>query len=312
MTKLTFSSFVIVLLLAACAQERAMVIDKGGKFFGFRALPDNENYSGSIHRVKAGESLSRIAVRYKVPFSQMAKLNGLSKPYKIMTGQLLKIPQGNSAPVQQAKLDNATYQALPKPAVKISNSITSSPLPALQSNNSNSSVPQQLLAPEKQPAFTPLPKTHVKSYNTPAGDSAEQDATLPATPPVDNEKLLWPVKGKVISRFGPHKGGLYNDGINIASSEDTPIKAAKDGVVVYAGNELHGYGNLTIIKHDGGLITAYAHQKTILVKKGQHITKGQVIGNIGLTGNVSSPQLHFGIRVGDRAVDPELYLGSRG
>lgn len=118
----------------------------------------------------------------------------------------------------------------------------------------------------------------------------------------------WPLSGKLISKFGPKKGGLYNDGINIAAKEGTPIKAAENGDVVYSGNELRGYGNMLLIKHNNGYLTAYAHTDDFLVKKGDVIKKGQVIAHVGQTGHVSSPQLHFSIRQGRKAIDPEKYL----
>jgi len=122
--------------------------------------------------------------------------------------------------------------------------------------------------------------------------------------------FYWPVKGSVISKFGPKKGGLYNDGINISAKEGTPIKASDDGEVVYAGNELRGYGNMLLIKHNSGYLTAYAHADDFLVKKGDLIKKGQVIAHVGQTGHVTSPQLHFSIRQGRKAIDPEKYLSS--
>jgi hypothetical protein len=122
--------------------------------------------------------------------------------------------------------------------------------------------------------------------------------------------FYWPVKGSVISKFGPKKGGLYNDGINISAKAGAPIKAADGGEVVYAGNELRGYGNMLLIKHNNGYLTAYAHMDDFLVKKGDIITKGQVIAHVGQTGHVTSPQLHFSIRQGRKAIDPEKYLSS--
>jgi murein DD-endopeptidase MepM/ murein hydrolase activator NlpD len=118
----------------------------------------------------------------------------------------------------------------------------------------------------------------------------------------------WPVRGPVISKFGPKKGGLYNDGINIKAKENSAVKASEDGEVAYVGNELKGYGNLVIIKHSGGWITAYAHLKNTFVNRGQNVKKGQKVGAVGMTGNVTSPQLYFGIRKGRNALNPLNYL----
>jgi murein DD-endopeptidase MepM/ murein hydrolase activator NlpD len=118
----------------------------------------------------------------------------------------------------------------------------------------------------------------------------------------------WPVRGRVITGFGPKPNGLQNDGINVAVPEGTPVKSAEDGVVAYAGNELKGYGNLVLVRHSNGFVTAYAHASEIMVKRGDQIRRGQVIAKSGQTGNVSSPQLHFEIRKGSTPVDPTQYL----
>ncbi len=122
--------------------------------------------------------------------------------------------------------------------------------------------------------------------------------------------MRWPLKGKVISGFGNKPGGLKNEGINIAVPEGTSIRAAEGGVVAYAGNELKGYGNLVLIRHPGGYVTAYAHAKELFVKRGDKIERGAVIAKAGQTGSVSSPQLHFEVRKGATALDPNKYLGS--
>jgi murein DD-endopeptidase MepM/ murein hydrolase activator NlpD len=118
----------------------------------------------------------------------------------------------------------------------------------------------------------------------------------------------WPVRGRVISGFGPAPNGQHNDGINVAVPENTPIKAAEDGVVAYAGNELKGYGNLVLVRHPNGYVTAYANAKELLVKRGDQIKRGQVIAKSGQTGNVDAPQVHFEIRKGPAPVDPMPFL----
>jgi murein DD-endopeptidase MepM/ murein hydrolase activator NlpD len=118
----------------------------------------------------------------------------------------------------------------------------------------------------------------------------------------------WPVRGRIIAGFGPRPNGSQNDGINLAVPEGTPIKATDDGVVAYAGNELKGYGNLVLIRHSGGYVSAYANASSLLVKRGDTVKRGQVIARAGQTGNVTSPQLHFEIRKGSTPVDPAKYL----
>jgi murein DD-endopeptidase MepM/ murein hydrolase activator NlpD len=122
-------------------------------------------------------------------------------------------------------------------------------------------------------------------------------------------RFIWPVNGgKVISHFGPKPQGRTNDGINIAIAEGEPIIAAADGMVVYAGNELKGYGNMIILRHDDGWMTAYAHARDISVKKNDYVKQGELIGYVGLTGGVKTPQLHFALRNGKTPVDPEQHL----
>jgi murein DD-endopeptidase MepM/ murein hydrolase activator NlpD len=121
--------------------------------------------------------------------------------------------------------------------------------------------------------------------------------------------FVWPVQGKVINTFGSSTDGLKNDGINIAAPSGSPVVAAADGVVAYAGNELRGFGNMILIRHEGGYVTAYAHNDSLLVKKGDKVKRGQIIARVGATGAVFGPQLHFEIRKGTQPVDPMTYLG---
>jgi murein DD-endopeptidase MepM/ murein hydrolase activator NlpD len=120
----------------------------------------------------------------------------------------------------------------------------------------------------------------------------------------------WPVKGRIISTFGEKPTGMRNEGINIAVPEGTSVRAAGSGIVAYAGNELKGYGNLILVRHDGGWVTAYAHNKELLVNRGDSVERGDVIATAGQTGSVTSPQVHFEVRKGATAVDPMKHLGT--
>ncbi|GAA0542626.1 murein DD-endopeptidase MepM/ murein hydrolase activator NlpD [Rhizomicrobium palustre] len=134
----------------------------------------------------------------------------------------------------------------------------------------------------------------------------------PSNPPAQADaNFLWPVKGRVITDFGSRQGGERNDGINIEAAAGTPIYAAGDGTVSYSGNELRNYGNLMLVRHDNGYVTAYAHADYFVVNKGDRVTRGQMIGIVGQTGDVSRPQLHFELRKGSRGetpVNPLPYL----
>ncbi|MEQ9520202.1 MAG: peptidoglycan DD-metalloendopeptidase family protein [Parvibaculum sp.] len=130
------------------------------------------------------------------------------------------------------------------------------------------------------------------------------------TPPPATGEFIWPAEGRIISRFGPKADGLHNDGINIAVPEGTPVKVAQSGVVAYAGNELRGYGNLLLVRHENGWMTAYAHNGELLVQRGATVTKGQTIALAGRTGSVQTSQIHFEIRRGSQAMDPMKVMSS--
>jgi murein DD-endopeptidase MepM/ murein hydrolase activator NlpD len=167
------------------------------------------------------------------------------------------------------------------------------------------------VAPSKEP---PASKTQVAAADPPhtariaTPEPPSESATKSAEPAGGLPSFRWPVRGRIIAGFGPKTNGQQNDGINLAVPEGTPIKAAEDGVVAYAGNELKGYGNLVLIRHGNGFVTAYAHASEILAKRGDQIKRGQVIARSGQTGNVTSPQLHFEIRKGATPVDPMQFL----
>jgi murein DD-endopeptidase MepM/ murein hydrolase activator NlpD len=137
--------------------------------------------------------------------------------------------------------------------------------------------------------------------------SVAKDEPKAAAAPASTADFRWPARGRVINGFSG-KGG--NEGINIAVPEGTPVKAAGDGVVAYSGNELKGYGNLVLIRHDNGYVSAYAHNGDVNVRRGEKVSRGQVIAKSGQSGNVASPQLHFEIRKGSTPVDPMTYLNN--
>jgi murein DD-endopeptidase MepM/ murein hydrolase activator NlpD len=162
-----------------------------------------------------------------------------------------------------------------------------------------------------------------QGYGRTAADDAGCEAAVASPPPRDTtpvgppppragKTFLWPLHGRVIATFGEQGRGVQNAGINIAAPRGTPIRAAENGVVRYAGNEVRGYGNLVLVEHAGGYVTAYAHADAILVKRGDTVHRGQVIARVGATGSVTEPQLHFEIREnqGREPVDPQRYLGN--
>jgi murein DD-endopeptidase MepM/ murein hydrolase activator NlpD len=141
-----------------------------------------------------------------------------------------------------------------------------------------------------------------------AAAEPDQPAQGDPTAPARAGRFAWPVRGTIVSSFGAKPGGLQNDGINIAAPRGTPVRAAENGVVVYSGNELRGFGNLLLLRHADGWMSAYAHLDEMLVERGAQVLRGQTIGRVGQTGTVASPQLHFELRRGGRAVDPRGQL----
>ena len=124
-------------------------------------------------------------------------------------------------------------------------------------------------------------------------------------------KFRWPVQGRIISRFGSKSNGAHNDGVNLAVPAGTSVRAAESGVVAYAGNELKGYGNLILVRHANDWVSAYAHVDNMLVKRGDNVSRGQVIAKSGKTGNVDRPQVHFELRKNSKPVDPLIHLAAR-
>lgn len=140
---------------------------------------------------------------------------------------------------------------------------------------------------------------------------ASSAITSQALPPISGGPLFaWPVNGPLVSDFGSTASGGKNDGINISAAMDAPIRASASGTVTYAGSELKNYGNLVLVKHSGGYTTAYAHADRLIVARGDFVARGQVIGYVGQTGDVSKPQLHFEIRSATTPVNPHSYLAA--
>jgi murein DD-endopeptidase MepM/ murein hydrolase activator NlpD len=224
-----------------------------------------------VHVVAAGQTLNSIARIYHKPVTLIARANNLSVNAKVKAGDRITIPE-----IKEAS----------QPAPTRAEAAVSPPTGTLAIADSSQTV---RIA---EPTGSFVPDNAVKT--------AEPAGSLPG--------FRWPVRGRVIVAFGPKPNGVQNDGINLAVPEGTPIKAAEDGVVAYAGSELKGYGNLVLVRHPNGFVTAYAHTSDILVKRGEAVKRGQVIGHAGQTGNVTSPQLHFEIRKGATPVDPSQYL----
>ena len=191
------------------------------------------------------------------------------------------------------------------------NDVTRSDLPrAYVYQGSEYAVPAPKPRPNYQARAYQAPSYQAPSYRSPSYQ-APPDRRPQSDYASNAPSFFWPVSGDVISNFGAASNGERNDGINISAPMDTPIHAAASGTVTYSGNELKDYGNLVLIKHEGGYVTAYAHADKLIVNRGDVVSRGQVIGYSGSTGDVSSPQLHFEIRHDTQPVNPKPLLMAR-
>ena len=163
---------------------------------------------------------------------------------------------------------------------------------------------------DTHPTPRPAPNYVTKNATPYAPVTSQPLAPIAPVARADAPSFAWPVSGRVISDFGSTANGGKNDGINIATAMDAPIHASASGTVTYAGDELKNYGNLVLVKHQGGFTTAYAHADRLVVSRGDFVTKGQVIGYSGQSGDVDSPQLHFEIREQTTPVNPRTYLSA--
>ena len=273
--------------------------------------------------VRSGQTLSGIAHAYHVPMSVVADANHLSPPYRILVGQALIIPGSGEPPPYgpavamtepmppAAALPTPPIIAPPPPPVSLGPPQAEGPPTALtppgvvQPPPTSETAASETLSP---PAGHTPPPTASAAREAPAAPSQTASAEPPPSPRTSGGTFLWPVRGHLLEGYGAGPAGTHNDGINIAAPRGAAVQATDGGVVAYAGNELRGYGNLVLIKHSNGWISAYAHCDLILVKTGQKVARGQVIARVGSTGNVSEPQLHFELRRGKKPVDPREYL----
>ena len=286
--------------------------------------------------VAPGDTLYSVAKKYGTSVDELAKKNNLTEPYNLSVGQKLVVAtvadrQTNKIIVEQQKtttrvgLQEITVApgdtlyslsrrySVPVNDLAVMNNLTA---PFTLSVGQRLKVPDLESAPIRTATGTPVATL---SGATQSGDvktaaqpkekiSSDPTQKLPKLTARSSSKFSWPVQGKVLSHYGAKSDGLFNDGINIAAARGTAVKAAENGVVAYAGNEVKGMGNLIIIQHSGGWMTVYAHMDAMDVRRGTKVSVGQKIGTVGATGKVDQPQLHFEIRKGTKAYNPSSYL----
>src|SRR5579883_2988571 len=301
------------------------------------------NWDGGTAIVVApGETAETIGNKYGVPPRAILEANGLHSSGEIRPGQRMVIPKYNhvaEAPAPLSAPPAPHHYAPPPPATTASASPAGANVHIVTHGETLMSISRRYHKPVAQIAAAnnlsrdahlrigdriviPGRVTEARAIAPPAPTAPKVQAPqaqsqkppqVPAPHPVvtaDAKALAfrWPVRGRVIGTFGSKPNGERNDGIDLAVPQGTEVRAAEDGVVAYAGNELKGYGKLVLIRHEDGYVTAYANASEILVKRNDKVRRGQVIAKSGQTGGVPVPQLHFEIRKGSSPVDPSQFL----
>jgi murein DD-endopeptidase MepM/ murein hydrolase activator NlpD len=268
---------------------------------------------GETITVKGDQNVYAVARQYHVSMRELIVLNDLHSPFTIRNGQKLTLPSDKTSSESYYSSSGYSSSYAPVPAAAPSPAIEQTALPPIQP----SSVQSEALPPPQSTTSSnaPVKSTSVEALNAPSPPAKPVATTLAPQPsPAAAEKpsglpsppvsFKWPVQGPMLSSFGPKGQGLSNDGVNIGAPKGAPVVAAANGIVVYAGSEMKGFGNLVLIRHQGGWVTAYAHLDRALVSKDAVVAQGDMIGTVGKTGNVSSPQIHFEIRYQGKPVDP--------
>ncbi len=254
-----------------------------------------EDWRGT-YQVQSGDSLYRIARQHDIRVADLQRANNIDNPRNLKPGTVLRVPGASegtsSVPSNVAAIPGATAPETPPRMIQ------------------STTQPTVINGGERQVAALDTGRIS-DAGPAPSASSGEVKPvrTVAITPSqIGTSSLRWPTKGKVISGFGQRADGTHNDGINIAVPKGTDVHAAAEGEVAYAGSELKGYGNLILLRHDNGWVTAYAHADQLLVKRGDKVRRGDVIAKAGNTGQVDQPQLHFELRQGSKPVDPLPYL----
>lgn len=312
----------VVALLAGCGAvpplHRSVVVETNGS-----GMPVHASGEVADHRytVMRGDTLYSIAFRANVDYHQLARWNGISEPYIIHPGQVLRLTRPSSMPAEptQAPVFRTVSSAdksssEPAPVFKTVPSKTASTVTSAASAAGKAvvaSAPAQTPVPTSTPAVPTSTVVAVAGKQPVAVPEASDNESQPiapgATRSVGGVQWRWPADGKLLGRFN---AGDAIPGINIGGQVGDPVRAAADGVVVYSGNGLVGYGELVIIKHNDDYLSAYGHNSKRLVKEGEHVKAGQVIAKMGSTGAPRN-ELEFQVRYKGKPVDPLSYLPSR-
>ena len=266
-----------------------------------------------------GDSIDTISRALGIDRQQLITENKLRYPFALVRGQILKIPQKQFESVTSIP----TVSAVNNPSVAVNElpPVSGGPISTTQTTTGQTLhtsrqgvITEEELAPppnskSAEPVLPPLQQPlQTASIGQPVKPEISQtkrsNDPLPSTAP----RFSWPVNGSIVSDFGPKTDGQKNEGIDIGAPQGTAVRSSAMGDVVYVGDNVAGFGNLILIRHGGGYATAYGHVQNPLVKRGDRVMPGQAIAQVGKTGNASTPRLHFEVRKGTTAVNPNTYL----
>lgn len=297
------SLFVVMLaastMLSACAQEKAApIVDKGRSEF------TRDRAYAVYHKNRSSTRSSGGAAPVSLSPAEPARYESAARVESIGVKDL-GAPDNSAKPEQSFVSSHGTVsQAAPTaPAARRAGDRPFQSGESSHAGNRDLDVTRPVQTALNEPA------------RKPTGDLAQKaldDALATPSLTVSQSKagMIWPVRGRVVSAFGPKGSGVVNDGVNIAAETGTPVRAAASGKVAYAGNKIKGYGNMVLITHAGGRNTTYAHLSKMAVAKNARVKQGDIIGYVGDSGNVKSPQLHFAVREGKTPVNPEQLIQS--
>lgn len=246
--------------------------------------------AGGSYTVMSGDSLNTVARKTGVTVAELKAANGLDEG-GLKIGQKLALSRSAAAKPAAGKSEPAVAAA--KPAMVVA---AAKPAPALDPIATGSAKV------EAQPvAYTPpqpARKVLAEAESAPAAEAPDASGV---------GRMRWPVRGRVVAKYGA-KGSQASDGLDIAVPEGTPVKAAENGVVIYAGNGLKEFGNTVLVRHENGLVTVYGHASQLKVTRGEKVTRGQEIALSGMSGTTDTPKLHFEVRKNSAPVDPSGFL----
>jgi murein DD-endopeptidase MepM/ murein hydrolase activator NlpD len=306
--------FIAVGLISGCkAPNLTMTADRPAELVTAPLRQPVETVpANNVVEVRAGDTLYGVASRYQVTPQSIIEQNGLVPPFDLRQGQILKVTPRRTHVVA---IEDSVYSISQRYAVSQYQLAQLNGLSApfelrvgqrLQLPNTldfsvlDTGLPQGIAGTG---AAQPTPTPSVAKVATPAAPRKRFVA-----PAAGAGAFRWPIEGEIIAEFGPSARGVHNDGVNIAAQTGSVVGATAKGRVAFVGDNIKSFGKLVLVKHDGGIISAYAHLGEINVREGDLVDAGQAIGTVGLTGRVDQPQLHFEIRRARQPIDPRSLI----